>query len=334
MAALPQRVAGSRNRHHLLRRGRRASRFEAANAARFDLVAGPAVCRTRCRRLVARVGAEHLDALVGHAPDPTWGIGRIMWVAENEPDVMARTACWLPIADLVTFWLCGSAVTSPSLGSRLMIVDQNRSDWSREVLDGAGIDPAILPLLVESGTRRRRRDRRSGRRVRVADGDSGRRRRSRSTMRSLRGSRDTSASRRLGRHGRGADRPCLERRRSARHVLLGIRVVSRCRPRAVHDSLGESGSRAACSSGVRARCSVTLRPSKTSWKASRRPTDIEASVATPVAGPSNQSVLGAGPGRHRLLGSHRARRLGPSSSKRCWRRPRFRFVPTSMRSTE
>lgn len=103
-------------------------------------------------RLVARVGADRLDAQVGHAPDPTWGIGRIMWVAENEPDVMARTACWLPIADLVTFWLCGSAVTSPSLGSRLMIVDQNRSDWSREALAGAGIDPAILPPLVESGT--------------------------------------------------------------------------------------------------------------------------------------------------------------------------------------
>jgi xylulokinase len=102
-------------------------------------------------RLVDEIGAERLDALVGHAPDPTWGIGRIMWVAEHEPEVMARTACWLPIADLVTFWLCGNAVTSPSLASRLMVLDQERSDWSDEVLQSAGIEPGIFPGLRESG---------------------------------------------------------------------------------------------------------------------------------------------------------------------------------------
>jgi xylulokinase len=101
--------------------------------------------------LVNHLGAERLDALVGHAPDPTWGIGRIMWVAEHEPEVMARTACWLPIADLVTFWLCGQTVTTPSLASRLMVLDQGRSDWSDEVLRAAGIDRAIFPILAESG---------------------------------------------------------------------------------------------------------------------------------------------------------------------------------------
>jgi xylulokinase len=103
-------------------------------------------------RLVNHIGAEHLDAVVGHAPDPTWGIGPIMWVAGHEPEVMARTACWLPIADLVTFWLSGNSVTSPSLASRLMVLDQKRVDWSDEVLAGAGIDRGILPELLESGS--------------------------------------------------------------------------------------------------------------------------------------------------------------------------------------
>jgi xylulokinase len=102
--------------------------------------------------LVGRIGADRLDALVGHAPDPTWGIGRIMWVSENEPAVMEQTAHWLPIADLANFWLTGMAATSPGLAARLMAVDQQSGAWSDEVLGAAGLDRAILPPIHDSGT--------------------------------------------------------------------------------------------------------------------------------------------------------------------------------------
>jgi xylulokinase len=102
--------------------------------------------------LVERVGADELDSLVGHAPDPTWGIGRIMWAAESEPWLMDATATWLPVADLVTYWLCGESVTSAALASRVMAVDQERRDWSAAVLTAAGIDRTILPPILDSGT--------------------------------------------------------------------------------------------------------------------------------------------------------------------------------------
>lgn len=103
-------------------------------------------------RLVELIGAERLDAVVGHAPDPTWGIGRLMWVAENEPSILEETAFWLPMADLVTFWLTGQSVTSPGLASRIMAFDQQKCRWSEEVLSAAGIDPGLLPPILNSGT--------------------------------------------------------------------------------------------------------------------------------------------------------------------------------------
>jgi xylulokinase len=102
--------------------------------------------------LVERLGADELDSLVGHAPDPTWGIGRIMWAAESEPWLMDATATWLPVADLVTHWLCGESVTSAALASRVMAVDQEQGDWADAVLDAAGIDRSILPPILDSGT--------------------------------------------------------------------------------------------------------------------------------------------------------------------------------------
>lgn len=103
-------------------------------------------------RLVEALGVDRLDSLVGHPPDPTWGIGRLMWLRENQPQVYDRTAAWLPIADLVTLWLTGEAVTSPSLASRTMAWDQGKGCWSEAVADAAGVDLARLPQVVSSGT--------------------------------------------------------------------------------------------------------------------------------------------------------------------------------------
>jgi xylulokinase len=103
-------------------------------------------------RLAATLGAERLERIVGHPVDPTWGIGRVMWLRENQPEIYARTAAWLPVADLATLWLTGQAVTSASLASRMMAWDQHGRCWSRDVLEAAEVDAARMPPVVASGT--------------------------------------------------------------------------------------------------------------------------------------------------------------------------------------
>jgi len=104
-------------------------------------------------RLVSALGATRLDRLVGHPADPAWGVGRIMWVREHEPHVYERMAAWLPLADLVTLWLSGRRVTSPSLASRQMAWDQRYHEWSSPVIQAAGLDPGKMPEVLPSGSR-------------------------------------------------------------------------------------------------------------------------------------------------------------------------------------
>ena len=103
-------------------------------------------------RLADRVGAERLEGIVGHPVDPTWGIGRVMWLRENQPDIYARTAAWLPVADLATLWLAGEIVTSASLASRTMAWDQHGQCWSGDVLEAAEVDVGRMPPVFPSGT--------------------------------------------------------------------------------------------------------------------------------------------------------------------------------------
>lgn len=103
-------------------------------------------------RLADRAGAERLERIVGHPVDPTWGIGRVMWLRENQPDIYARTAAWLPVADLATLWLAGEIVTSASLASRTMAWDQHGQCWSGDVLEAAEVDVGRMPPVFPSGT--------------------------------------------------------------------------------------------------------------------------------------------------------------------------------------
>jgi xylulokinase len=102
--------------------------------------------------LVNRVGTDELESIVGHPPDPSWGIGHLMWFREQCPDVYESMRAWLPVADLATFWLSGEMVTTPSLASRLMAWDQNARTWSTVVLGAGGLDPLRLPDVKSSGS--------------------------------------------------------------------------------------------------------------------------------------------------------------------------------------
>jgi sugar (pentulose or hexulose) kinase len=102
--------------------------------------------------LVNRVGTQELESNVGHPPDPTWGIGHVMWLRDECPDVYSSMRAWLPVADLATFWLSGELVTTPSLASRFMAWDQTANTWSSLVLDAGGLDAERLPTVRPSGT--------------------------------------------------------------------------------------------------------------------------------------------------------------------------------------
>ena len=73
-------------------------------------------------------------------------------MAENEPGIFARTDKWLLIEDFVNFMLCGRRATDYSMASCTLLFDQQKLDWSQELLDLSGIDRRLLCDAFPSGT--------------------------------------------------------------------------------------------------------------------------------------------------------------------------------------
>lgn len=98
------------------------------------------------------IGAEKQFAISGNQ---IWVFNtafRLLWMAENEPDILRRTHKWLLIEDFVNFMLCGRCATDYTMASSTLLFDQRQRDWSEELLTRAGIKRSLLCDPFPSGT--------------------------------------------------------------------------------------------------------------------------------------------------------------------------------------
>ena len=98
------------------------------------------------------IGAEKTFAITGF---PTWAITaamRILWMKENEPEIMAAADKWLLIEDFVNYKLCGTIATDRSMASCMLLMNQVKHQWSDELLADSDIEKALLPQISQSGT--------------------------------------------------------------------------------------------------------------------------------------------------------------------------------------
>jgi xylulokinase len=77
---------------------------------------------------------------------------RLLWMAEHEPGILARTDKWLLIEDFINFMLCGRRATDFTMASCTLLFDQNKRNWSDEILAQSGIERRLLCDPFPSGT--------------------------------------------------------------------------------------------------------------------------------------------------------------------------------------
>lgn len=97
------------------------------------------------------VGAERIYQITGLPVLPIFGIHKLLWLKQNEPDVYRKTRSWLNVADYIAYRLCGVQATDLSLASRLMVLDLQRRAWSTELLAACEVPADLLAELVPSG---------------------------------------------------------------------------------------------------------------------------------------------------------------------------------------
>ena len=106
----------------------------------------------QCRWIEDRAGGRAaLVQLVGNAALPGFTLPKWLWVREREPELWARVAVAMMPKDYVRFRMTGQAATDVGDGAGTLLLDVDQRAWSQRAVDLFGIDPAILPAVLESG---------------------------------------------------------------------------------------------------------------------------------------------------------------------------------------
>jgi xylulokinase len=102
-----------------------------------------------CDAIRRAVGPERLIAITGNDALTGFTAPKLVWVRDHEPNVWRRIAHVLLPKDYVRLRLTGDYAVDKADGAGTLLFDLVGRDWSGEVLDALGIDPAWLPRTWE-----------------------------------------------------------------------------------------------------------------------------------------------------------------------------------------
>ena len=86
-------------------------------------------CREQSVRLGEEFGVSFLHHHTGVAPDPNYTACKLLWLRENQPDLLTSAATFLQPRDFLYHRLTGSPATDYTLASRTMMIDLRRKKW-------------------------------------------------------------------------------------------------------------------------------------------------------------------------------------------------------------
>jgi xylulokinase len=105
---------------------------------------------TRAHAQAARLDADpRFRAISGNIVFPGFTAPKLVWLAEEEPDLFARAAKVLLPKDYLRLWLTGAHVAEMSDAAGTSWLDVGARDWSDDLLAATGMTRAQMPDLVE-----------------------------------------------------------------------------------------------------------------------------------------------------------------------------------------
>lgn len=108
----------------------------------------------RAQKQAAQIG-EHISQwdfyhIVGHRNTASYGVQKLMWIKEHEPEIYEQTYKVLNAKDYIVFKLTGEFFTEPSDANSMACFDLEKCKWSEELIEYAGIDGDKLPQIQKS----------------------------------------------------------------------------------------------------------------------------------------------------------------------------------------
>ena len=104
----------------------------------------------QCAEITQKVGLDNLLRYTGNPVLPGFTAPKILWVAQNEPDVYKQVAAVLLPKDYVRYRLTGGFFSDVSDASGTSLFDVSRRQWSDEMLKALNVPRQWLPEVTES----------------------------------------------------------------------------------------------------------------------------------------------------------------------------------------
>ena len=82
-----------------------------------------------------------------------WTLPQLRWLSENEPETLRKTKKLMAVKDYVRYRLTGDYLTDSIEAMGFLLLDAKQNVWSPLLCGLAGIDPAILPPIVDPMTK-------------------------------------------------------------------------------------------------------------------------------------------------------------------------------------
>lgn len=107
-------------------------------------------------RAVAQAARMHADlgedalARLGSPAVSGFAATSLAWIGEHEPEILARARYALQPKDWLRAKLGGEVRTEPSDASGTLLADVRTGTWDPQAVAWSGIDPALLPDIVDS----------------------------------------------------------------------------------------------------------------------------------------------------------------------------------------
>ena len=100
--------------------------------------------------LKRRVGMEEVYRITGHRASASYGITKLMWIRDNQPEVYRDTWKMLNAKDYMNYRLTGRMVTEYNDASGTNAFDLSTMSWSESILEAVQIPIDMMPEAVES----------------------------------------------------------------------------------------------------------------------------------------------------------------------------------------
>ena len=104
----------------------------------------------QAKQIEEHISQRDFYHIVGHRNTPSYGVQKLMWIRDNEPEIYEQTYKTLNAKDFIVHRLTGEFYTEYSDGNSNACFDLNTLTWSEQILNYAGIDPDKLPELKPS----------------------------------------------------------------------------------------------------------------------------------------------------------------------------------------